>query len=78
MNSLNYKCPVRDIFMVSVRHNIIELFSLPLVRDDEVVPSVLSDTLAIIRPLATTSSNLSYSCFNLNDNRCEKIFYPRK
>lgn len=60
--------------MVSGRYNIIEhFFRLLLVRVDEVGPSVVSDILAIIRPLATTSSNFSYSCFNLNKNRCERV-----
>ena len=38
---------------------------LPLARDDGVLLSIVSDPLAIIRPLATTSSNFSNNCFNL-------------
>ena len=51
-----------DDFMASKnRSNLIEicLFILPFVREDEALASVASDILAIIRPLATTSSNLS-------------------
>lgn len=61
-STINYKCRARHTFMMSVIHNIIEsvlFYFLPLAIEDEALPSVVSDTLAIIRPLATTSSNLS-------------------